>query len=83
MKNFADRKGRKIVVDGVNWIWNCGSRGRGVVAYSELGQRIYAHKSEICGEPKWTVIYDDEERVAPITPSAVSEWIRSKSAKTK
>ncbi len=70
--------GRLIVVDGVRWKWRCGKRG-GVVAYSEHGERKFAHASEIKH-----ITPDEFDRgqwkrteSGRVTPSEIAEWLKT------
>lgn len=73
---LAARRGRALVVNGVKWKWRCGSKG-GILAYSETGQRAYAHAWQI--KNLSFVAFERGQRKRTndgmVTPSEVSAWL--------
>lgn len=70
-KNFVSRKGRLIVVNGVNWKWRVGKHG-GVTAHSEFGDRMYAHADKITGRDFFRGQW---KRSDGVYPSDIAAWI--------
>jgi len=76
---FSSRKGRKIVVDGVQWKYAVPRFGS-ILAYSERGDRlcdydnVVAHLDpDVFDRGKWKRTYD-----GTITPKMIAQWIREK-----
>lgn len=74
MSDFEKRKGRLIVVDGKKWKWQISSR-LGVVAYSETGEKKYAHADEVTGAEVRRGQYKRSSDGC-VTPKHIKLWIK-------
>lgn len=76
---FEKRRGRKIVVDGVNWKYVIGRCN--IVAHSENGERKHSDLS-VAKYGKYTdSFYDDRydlSRHGSLTPSDIEKWLKRK-----
>lgn len=70
------RRGRRLLVNGSEWIWRIG-RGGGVVAYGQNGQRKYARASDIKGCDPDTFDRGKHKRTSDgmLTPKDVAAWV--------
>ena len=77
-KNFETR-GRKIMIDGVEWRWNCGRSM--VTAYSEYGDKIVSPPEKIIGisPDTWERGHWKKTCDGMLSSKHIAKWIRSKS----
>jgi hypothetical protein len=78
-ERYASRKGRVLLVNGMNWKWQVTSR-LGFIAYSENGDRLQAHAADVKGidpdafiEGQW-----DRNEDGALHPVEVGRWIYDK-----
>lgn len=73
---YESRKGRKLVVDDVEWKWVYG--GTYVRAYSATGMTKLAHACDIMGitPEEWSRRKWKQSSSQALTPEMVADWIK-------
>jgi len=74
IETFSKRKGRRIVVNGVQWVWKLGARGH-VLAYDEFGDRKCEHASKIKGITPDEWDRGQQKKYSRLLPSEISKWL--------
>jgi len=74
IETFAKRKGRRIVVNGVQWVWKLGA-GNNVLAYNEFGDRKCEHASRIKGVTPDEWDRGQWKKCSRLLPSEISKWL--------
>jgi hypothetical protein len=79
MKNidrYESRKGRKIVVDGVEWKWHIGDSH--IEAYSVAGDRRVDPTCVVLGiaYDEWVQRKWKQSNSQAVTPEVVADWLR-------